>query len=98
MDELREEIAQLKADKAAREADLAAARGVIQQLEAREVDGDDAAGAGGEGQPDRLPAEDARPGAFLDFTRPVSDSDHVQNAWAKSDFEHGRPSPSPSAG
>ena len=65
VDELREEIAQLTADKAAREADLANARGVIQQLEAREADGDDAAGAGG--QPDRLPAEDARPGAFPRF-------------------------------
>ena len=86
MDELREEIAQLKADKAAREGDLAVARGVIQELEAREADGDDAAGAGGEGQPDRLPAEDARPGAFLDFTRPVSDSAHVQNARAKSEL------------
>ena len=39
VDELREEIAQLKADKAPRKADLAAARGAIQQLE----------GAGGRG-------------------------------------------------
>ena len=56
------------------------------ELEAREADGDDAAGAGGEGQSDRLPAEDARPGAFLDFTRPVSDSAQVQNARAKSEL------------
>ena len=83
---MREEIAQLKADKAAREADLAAARGVIQLLEAREADGDDAAGVGGEGQPDRLPAEDARPGAFLVYRRPVRDSAHVQNARAKSEL------------
>ena len=82
VDELREEIVQLKADKAAREADLAAARGVIQQLEAREADGDDAAGARGQGQP----VEDARPGAFLDLTRSVSDSAHVKNARAKSEL------------
>ena len=84
--ELREEIAQLKAASATKDADLAAARGTIQQLEARNADSDEAAGVGGDGQPDRLPAEDARPGAVLDLTRAVSDSAHVKNARAKNEL------------